>query len=94
MSLPPVSSKARGPAGNYPAYVGLCYGLASLVPWVILLTLPMALVLGVIGLVKSTRLPAHAGRTAALMGMGIAVASALFQLALVGLAAALGSLFG
>jgi len=91
---PTDSADAGGPAANLPAYIALCCGLASFVPWVILLTLPMAFVLGLFGLLRSTRLPDKTGRTAAVMGMGIGLLAAVLQLALAGLAAAVGWIFG
>jgi hypothetical protein len=93
---PPSALDRRRSAGarieNYPAYVSLCCGLASLVPWVIVLTFPLALVFGVAGLVKSLRLRSGQGRKAALLGMAVAVAAALLHLALVGAGALIGFL--
>jgi hypothetical protein len=77
---------------NYPAYVSLCCGLASLVPWVFLLMFPVALVLGVVGLVRSVQLPSAQGRKAALLGIASAVAAGVLHFALVGAGSLIGFL--
>jgi hypothetical protein len=102
MAAPPASARHAGSAPgsgaghprNAAALVGLGCGLACLVPWVVLLTFPLALVFGVIGLVRSTRLPGREGRAAACIGMAVAVAAAILQLALAGLASLVGLLLG
>ena len=99
--MPPDPDTGRERAGavsagdrirNFPAFVSLCCGLSCLVPWVVVITFPPAIVLGVVGLIKSFGLPDRQGRSAALMGMGLAVGFAALQFALVGLAGLIGFL--
>lgn len=84
----------RSEPPNPAALIALCCGLASFVPWVIVVTLPVALVAGGAGLWASWRSGRRQGRTAALMGMGLSLAALVLHLALAGLASIVGLLAG
>jgi hypothetical protein len=75
---------------NRIAYVGLCCGLASFVPWIMLVTFPCAILFCILGLVRAQRLPGRPGRQAAVFGIGMAFAGAGIQVAIASLASIIG----
>lgn len=88
---PPRPRRAAGDQiENFPAYVGLCCGIASLVPWVFVLTFPLAVVFGLAGLWRSFRLESRQGRRAAVLGIAIGLGAGALHFLLVGTASLIG----
>jgi len=84
-SVPIATGDATGgiiPYKNPPALVGYYFGIASLIPVVGLVTGPIALVLGIIGLVRRAKQPAIRGAAHAWVAMIVGGGSFIVQLTL------------